>query len=142
AFALLFVAMMTVAAKKFDRYALPIFPALDILAAAGLLWIVDCRLQIADWLDRKSTIKNLQSTIGWVVVVLALAINLAWYHPYELAYYNQLLGGGPVAARLIPVGWGEGLEQAGAYIEAQPDGAERPVATWYRPALKPYISAP
>ncbi len=62
-------------------------------------------------------------------------------HPYELAYYNPLLGGGPAAARLIPVGWGEGLEQAGAYITAQPDGNAQTVATWYRPALKPYISA-
>jgi hypothetical protein len=52
------------------------------------------------------------------------------------------LGGGQAAAHAIPVGWGEGLEQAGAFITAQPDGAERPVATWYRPALKPYISAP
>jgi len=78
----------------------------------------------------------------WLAVTLVLGLNLAWYHPYELAYYNPVLGGGPVAARLIPVGWGEGLEDAGAFITAQPDGAERPVATWYRPALKPYISAP
>jgi hypothetical protein len=68
-------------------------------------------------------------------------VNQAWYHPYELAYYNPLLGGGPGAARLIPVGWGEGLELAGAYIMAQPDGATQTVATWYRPSLKPYISS-
>jgi hypothetical protein len=153
-FAALFSAMIGIAAKKFDRYALPIFPALDIIAAAGLFWLWDwLRRPMAmlgtsaategppyrgRWLVRGSGF----AMLVWLAVTLVLGLNLAWYHPYELAYYNPVLGGGPAAARLIPVGWGEGLEQAGAFIAAQPDGAERPVATWYRPALKPYISAP
>jgi hypothetical protein len=141
-FVALFSTMIGLAAKKFDRYALPIFPVLDIIAAAGLIWILDFRSQIFDVRDTQSKIKNLKSTIGWALVILVLATNLISYHPYELAYYNPVLGGGPAAARMIPVGWGEGLELAGAFIAAQPDGAERPVATWYRPALKPYISAP
>jgi 4-amino-4-deoxy-L-arabinose transferase-like glycosyltransferase len=140
-FALLFALMITLAAKKFDRYALPIFPILDILAAAGLIRILDVRYWMLDWLG-KSNILHPTSNRVWLFVILVLAANLAWFHPYELAYYNPLLGGGPAAARLIPVGWGEGLEQAGAFIAAQPGGAKRPVATWYRPALKPYIEAP
>jgi hypothetical protein len=146
-FVALFSAMMTIAAKKFDRYALPIFPALDIIAAAGLIWLWNRlhrrkRLIAAPAPTKEPPSRSGWVVLGWMVVVLALGLNLAWYHPYELAYYNPLLGGGATAARSIPVGWGEGLEQAGAFITAQPDGAERPVATWYRPALKPYISAP
>src|SRR5205823_242882 len=78
----------------------------------------------------------------WIAVVLALAANLAWYYPYAIAYYNPLLGGGPVAAQLIPIGWGEGYEQAGAYITAQPDGQDRPVAAWFEPVLRPYVKQP
>jgi len=151
-FVLLFTLMMSVPAKKFDRYILPIFPPLDIIAAAGLIWLWD-GLRRRTTNDRRTGTINRAGTSIYhartslyrartLVVVLVLAANLAWYHPYELAYYNPLLGGGPIAARLLPVGWGEGLEQAGAYIQAQPDGADRPVATWYRPALKPYVSAP
>jgi hypothetical protein len=43
--------------------------------------------------------------------------------PYALAYYNPLAGGGPVAERAILVGWGEGLDQVAAYLNAQPDAA-------------------
>jgi 4-amino-4-deoxy-L-arabinose transferase-like glycosyltransferase len=138
AFVLLFVLMMSVPAKKFDRYALPIFPALDILAASGLLWLWDGLRRIKTKNKEQRTDRRVGSLLCSLFFVL-VGVNLAWYHPYELAYYNPLLGGGPAAARLIPVGWGEGLELAGAYITAQPDGAEQTVATWYRPALKPYI---
>jgi len=155
AFVLLFVLMMSVPAKKFDRYALPIFPAIDILAAAGLMWLwgglrrpptTDHRppttvaMEGPPYRARGAVLGSWFSVLGWGAIGAMLAINLAWYHPYELAYYNPLLGGGPAAAQLIPVGWGEGLELAGAYITAQPDGAEQTVATWYRPALKPYIT--
>jgi Dolichyl-phosphate-mannose-protein mannosyltransferase len=149
-FVVLFSTMMSIAAKKFDRYALPIFPALDVIAAAGLVWLWD-RLHYLRTKNKglplsaakgQRTHRRAGSFVICSLFFVLIASNLAWYHPYELAYYNPLLGGGPAAAQLMPVGWGEGLEQAGAFITAQPDGAERPVATWYRPALKPYISAP
>ncbi|HEY3305696.1 MAG TPA: glycosyltransferase family 39 protein [Candidatus Binatia bacterium] len=136
-FAVLFAIAISLPPKKFDRYALPIFPALDIIAAVGLASILDFRLPILDFTQSK--IQNLKSKIVWSAVVLLLAANLAWYHPYELAYYNPLLGGGPVAARMIPVGWGEGYEQAGAFIAAQSDGCARPVAAWLDQVLQPYI---
>ena len=141
-FALGFMLMMSIPPKKFDRYVLPIFPALDILAAVGLFWLVDVL--------RQSRTENREPRVGpyplffvlCSLFALLLIANLAWYHPYELAYYNPLLGGGPVAARTIPVGWGEGLELAGRYITAQPDGCDRPVATWFGPVLQPYVCSP
>ena len=48
--------VMVLGPKKFDRYVLPTWPALMVLAAAGLVGI-------ADWLRRQSTIYNRQSAI-------------------------------------------------------------------------------
>jgi hypothetical protein len=127
-FAALFILAISLPLKKFDRYALPIFPALDVIAALGLISIFD---------SLKAKIGN--AKIVSSAVVLLLMANLAWYHPYELAYYNPLLGGGRVAARMIPVGWGEGYEQAGAFVTAQPDGCARPVAAWFDRLLQPYV---
>jgi hypothetical protein len=137
-YVLLFVAAMSVFPKKFNRYIEPVFPALDILAAVGLLGIADCRLQIADWAKRHSTIYNLQSTIGLVVMLAALA-NVAFWHPYEIAAYNQALGGARAGAYAFLTGWGEGLEQAAAWLNAQPDITGVRVATTQPSALQPYM---
>jgi hypothetical protein len=69
-------------------------------------------------------------------------VNLAWYHPYELAYFNQFLGGGEEAQQTIFVGWGEGLEQAAAYIKEQYNGCDLGVASWYELVLVPYTCSP
>ena len=45
--------------------------------------------------------------------------NLAWYHPYALAYYNPLFGGSATAVKTILVGWGEGLDLASQFIRSQ-----------------------
>jgi hypothetical protein len=65
-----------------------------------------------------------------------ITATLLWYHPYEISYYNPLLGGGATAPYIIPVGWGEGYEQAGAFISSQPDGCDRAVATWFIPVFR------
>ncbi len=134
-FVLLFVGVMTVGAKKFDRYVLPIFPSLDILAAAGLVGVEQLLRRWARRDARPVSRRSLGLLYG--LVACALAANLAWYHPYELAYYNQALGG-TVAAKTIPVGWGEGYEQVGAYLSTQHAGCDRPIAAWFGEALVPY----
>ncbi|MCG8351318.1 MAG: glycosyltransferase family 39 protein, partial [Chloroflexales bacterium] len=139
-FAIFFVAVMSTQPKKFDRYALPVFPSLVTLAAAGLAWVGDlARRQVMRGAQTK---QRAQIVFGWGLIGAILATNVAWYHPYQLAYYNQLLGGSATAVRTIPVGWGEGFEQAGAFINAQPDGADLPVASWFEPVLQPYVNAP
>jgi hypothetical protein len=136
-FALLFAGMMTLPPKKFDRYVLPIVPALTILAAIGLVHARDWAIRFS-----KSKIQNPKSKILLPLVILVLGANLAWYHPYELAYYSPLLGGAQAAARTIPIGWGEGFEQVGDYISAQTDGADYPVTSWFAPSLQPFVRAP
>jgi hypothetical protein len=128
---LLVVGVLSLPPKKFDRYLLPAFPALCMLAAAGWVWLL-ARLRLPQRL----------APLAWGALLLAQAATLWWYHPYYLAYYNPLLGGGPVAAETIPVGWGEGLAQAGAYIRAQHNGCDRPVASWFEPVLEPFVCTP
>lgn len=154
-FAILFVVMVTIPAKKFDRYALPAVPSLCILAAAGWAWLWQlCTIALRNAFAVPSTLRSVDQrefthtqpsyqvaakAFGWFVLMSLLTVNLMFYHPYEISYYNPLLGGGAAAAQRIPVGWGEGLDLAGDYILSQPDGREHTIATWYRPALKPYI---
>jgi hypothetical protein len=139
-FVLLFLAMMSVPPKKFDRYALPVFPALCVFAAWGLGRLRMEHRELGQPLAALFfSILNAQFFIHTLAVAAAFA-TLLWFHPYELAYYNPLLGGGGAAVRTIVVGWGEGYEQVGAYLAQQPDGCERPVASGYEQLLRLYYS--
>ncbi len=138
-FVLLFVVVLSLSPKKFDRYVLPIFPALAIVAAAGGVWMWQWLRPLLSARPRCACAMPALLAAGGVGL---LAGNLLWYHPYELAYYNPLLGGGPAAVRVLPVGWGEGLGQAGRYISARTNGCDYPVATYYQPALEPFLCSP
>ncbi|MCR4408062.1 MAG: glycosyltransferase family 39 protein [Anaerolineae bacterium] len=112
-FALLFIAFMTSPVKKFDRYLMPIFPALDLVAATGLVGG-------AEWLSHRWRLGLL--VVLATAVVLQAVIGLP-YAPYFLAYENPLLGGPKGAAKILPVGWGEGLDRAAVYLNGL-EGAE------------------
>ena len=125
--------IITIAPKKFDRYALPIFPALDILAGIGLY-------RFTTLVSRGLTFTRRNGTfLIWLPLIIGLLLNLSWYHPYQIAYYNPLLGGGKTAEQAILVGWGEGVEFAGDYITDQPNSCSQAVIAWVSFLLKPYI---
>ncbi|MCC7105995.1 MAG: glycosyltransferase family 39 protein [Chloroflexi bacterium] len=122
AFILLFMLMMTSAPKKFDRYILPTFPSVELLAAAGI-WLTVTRLA------RGRSARILPAVallVGIVQIWPALAV-----FPYYLSYYNPLLGGGPRAAKNIVVGWGEGIEQVTSYLNAKPDSDRLTISGFY-----------
>ncbi|GAC1649674.1 MAG: hypothetical protein NVS4B8_23420 [Herpetosiphon sp.] len=136
-FVLAFAGIMSAFPKKFDRYVLPVVPAIGVLAAVGLL-------SLLDWLPRWLPLFGGKGHLrgGWLPWALTLGLfvsTLVWYQPYELAYYNPLLGGGPVAAKTVPVGWGEGLDEAGAFIAAQGTGCDVPVASPFQAVLARYV---
>jgi 4-amino-4-deoxy-L-arabinose transferase-like glycosyltransferase len=131
-FACGFVLFLSLAGKKLDRYLLPAFPALDLLAGLGL-WTLGT--WIAPYLARSGLGPRAQRVaVGLAVAVLVVgqSIPLAMVAPYALAYYNPLVGGGPAAARVLLIGWGEGLDQVAAYLNAQP-GADRQLIAIYFP---------
>jgi hypothetical protein len=126
AYSLGFLLLMTLGAKKFDRYVLPIFPALGVLAALGIAaayrWLRDAMTATAG--TAPSTMFPWQGTAAALVVVLAVWPAATTY-PYFLSYYNPLLGGGPAAQRTVMVGNGEGLDQVAAWLNDRPGAADQ-----------------
>ena len=112
----LFTLMMTLSPKKLDRYLLPAYPLLDLLAALGLGW----------------SLRQLpRPGMRWVLVGalgLGQALLVAGVQPYPLSFFNPLLGGIGLARQVMIVGWGEGTDQVAAALN-QESGAERQVAT-------------
>jgi 4-amino-4-deoxy-L-arabinose transferase-like glycosyltransferase len=135
AFVLIFVLAMTLFPKKFNRYIVPAFPALDILAAAGLVGA-------AAWLLGKW--KRQGRARRWagpaLLVLLTLPVlALAHAHPYYLTYFNPLLGGGPAGARTFVVGWGEGYDQAAAWLNQRRDITGVVTVSAMTPTLQPFL---
>jgi hypothetical protein len=141
---LLWTLVMTLGPKKFDRYTLPTWPALLVLAAAGYGgWMRLAR----GWASRMG--KRLPARVagaGYGVLIAAIlaleGYGLARYHPYYLSYYNPLVGGGAAAQRTLLIGWGEGMDQIGAYLSGRPDIGYGPVLTALPRTLQPFVPVP
>jgi hypothetical protein len=70
--------------------------------------------------------------------VIVLQLGLLWSaEPYPIAFYNPLVGGTQAAERTMMLGWGEGLDQAARYLNAQPDSDRLVASTLYHHALRP-----
>lgn len=145
AYGLLFSLFMTTGAKKFDRYLLPVFPALDIIAAAGLVWLADLAIRLRVPGSRFQVLGSRFSVLGarfsWAIglAVLLQAAFVLSYHPYYLAYYNPLLGGGAQAVKAIFVGWGEGMDQVAGYLNQKEEADQLRVAAWVQPGFAPFF---
>ncbi len=122
-FAVLYLVGMSLGAKKFDRYILPIFPALDFVAAVGIVGLGRLLLGFRTRVDR---------VLAYSVVIVAIAGQLAsslLVAPYYLQYFNPLVGGTAGGERMLLLGWGEGLDQAADFILSQPNGKHAVVHT-------------
>ncbi len=130
---ILFTAAMSVFPKKFNRYLVPVFPALDILAAFALAYAANrlTRLPTRFW--------RLAGRGVLVGIAAATVINAAWYHPYGIAYFNQLLGGPQAGADTFVVGWGEGYEQVADYLNRQPDSTGVVTVSRWGSSLNAYL---
>ncbi|MFQ5576434.1 MAG: hypothetical protein ACE5G8_05525, partial [Anaerolineae bacterium] len=116
AFALSYIVFMSLGALKYDRYLLPVFPALNALAGFGL-W----RGALA--LSRLTKAKNraMMAAAAMLPLLLAQAAVCRNVHPYYYAYYNPWLGGIRQAQNMVWVGHGEGIERVAAYLDAKPE---------------------
>lgn len=124
----LFVAVFglatTLSAKKFDRYLLPVFPVLNILAAYGWYHLL-ARLGGARVASQRGPLM-----LGFIGAMVVSQFMLIWPNrPYYLAYYNPLTGGTRAASNQILVGWGEGLDMAARYLNDKPDADQLLVAS-------------
>lgn len=146
-YVLLFTLVVSVGTKKADRYLLPVYPILDIVAAVGLCLLVE---RVASGSRACSDVQSCSPEVGlpgimmgrgssWVLaLILALqaGFSLPGY-PYYLSYYNPLAGGARFAPRIVPVGWGEGLDQAARYLDLKEDAADLRVASEFGEGFAP-----
>jgi len=127
-FIALFYLLMTIGEKKIERYILPVFPYIDILAAMGICLFYSF---IARWIRGIGNRKYggiLTGNRGYGVLIIlvvvlqaALIIPIA---PYYLSYSNPIVLGGPQHSQEhILIGWGEGQDLAAAYLNNK-TGAE------------------
>lgn len=135
-FVLSLLAFGELSPKKQDRYLLVLFPFLDLLAAWGLVWLGEWVIAWSNC-SRRFTMWGMSGL--WVVLITLHAYPVVTHYPYYLAYFNPLMGGLPRAVETTLVGWGEGMEQVAAYLNAQPDAAEAYVAAVPVQTLLPYF---
>jgi len=130
-FALVFIVAMTIPAKKFDRYILPVFLALDVIAAVGWMALVQIpwRLDAPSWLRRLRAISPTAALLS--IAFLLHGFYTLLTYPYYLTYFNPLAGGSRAAPNVLFVGWGEGLDEAARWLNTQPDSENFRIAAWY-----------
>jgi 4-amino-4-deoxy-L-arabinose transferase-like glycosyltransferase len=136
AFIIFIILFSNASPKKLDRYVMAVIPPLVFFAALGFV-------KVEQWCLRPSAPSPLCPPIllrallaGTVALQLLFTILAA---PYYLTYYNPLLGGVKQAAMQVPVGWGEGLEQAATYLNNLPDAEFLTVSSWYSDMFHPYF---
>ncbi|HEY85447.1 MAG TPA: hypothetical protein G4N96_10095 [Chloroflexi bacterium] len=134
----IFSAMLTLGDKRDGRYLLPIYFALSILAAFGLK-------SLYGFLNRRLPLnikfgKRRLNVYLSVFPILLLATSLG-YLPYYLSYQNPLISGSKIAPQLVKVGWGEGMKEAAAWIEQQPQTTDAlKVSTSLSQTFLPFFS--
>ncbi len=142
AFVALWTLVMTLGPKKFDRYTLPTWPALLALAGAGWkFWLWELP-ELWRGLDRLPAAGPAARGLVLALLVISEGAALRQYHPYYLSYYSPLLGGGAAAQRALLIGWGEGMDQVGAYLSARPDIQYGPVVSVLPRTLQPFVPVP
>ncbi|MFH1354157.1 MAG: glycosyltransferase family 39 protein [bacterium] len=138
AYIFFFVVMMTLGAKKGDRYILPVFLAIDVLAAVGVFYASRIISNFPSLRPARAGFRRARqfsNTVLGTLVVLYLGFTVYSYHPYAIAYSNPFFPDN-LSQEL---GWGEGLEQVGAWLNVNdPDAV---VASWYPEELGAYTTA-
>jgi hypothetical protein len=135
AFVLFFTVMVSLAAKKGDRYLLPVYPVADVLAAWALLALVR-------GVAAASRARGRGWRIGYgAALALVLGPSVLWLGlaPHYGAYFNPLVGGGPAASRTFAFGQGEGLDLAAGYLNDKENSAELLVISFYPQQFRYYF---
>ena len=128
--ALLFTLFMSLGSTKFDRFLLPIFPLIDMLAALGLYEL--SKVISSQW--GKST-----KALALLTLIVQAGFALP-QHPYFLSFYNPLVGGPAQAPQVLFIGWGEAFEQAAEYLNEKENATELKVAAQYPASFGPYFA--
>lgn len=126
-FAVLFAIQMSFGAKKFDRYLIPSFLPLDLLAGVGWACLAGWGWQRA----ASSPVVRYALIAGLFLVIGLQAFLVVRSHPYYINYFNPIMGGSTHAPQVMMIGWGEGLDQAARYLNTFPDAEKTRVMSYY-----------
>ena len=159
---LLFTLFISFGSTKFDRFLLPVFPLVDILAALGLYELakaISARLsssQLSCGVEALAGEFRLKAPLQVIpcgllrlgkslrtLAFLALIVQAGFalpQHPYFLSFYDPLAGGPALAPRVLFIGWGEAFEQAARYLNGKENAAELKVAAQYPASFGPYFA--
>jgi 4-amino-4-deoxy-L-arabinose transferase-like glycosyltransferase len=123
--AVIYCVGISLAAKKFDRYALPVIPALTLIAVLSWFRLVS---------KRGKHTRQVAS-----ILLAAQFLYLLSVVPYPLAAYNPILGGAKTAEKVLTIGWGEAISAAGHWLASRPNAASQRVIGGSAPSLAPYF---
>lgn len=129
-YALGYLILITLAAKKADRYALPALAVGPIIAGLFLA-------QMWPRIERRLTFvrrwRGVLIAVGGIGVV-SMPLLLS---PYAIAYSNPLF---PNIRPLTQQGWGEGLEQAATWLNERPGAEQMYIASWYPSVMRTFFT--
>ncbi len=147
-FVLLFTIFMTASDKRSPRYILPIFPLLAIIAAWGWLQLGSkvAGSRGAGEQGSRGAEKGVSRFMFYapylafvIILIFSALVILLPYAPYYFTYFNPLLGGSYTAPHLVKIGWGEGLDQVGRFLQREGDARDSRVGTAYASTVAPYF---
>jgi hypothetical protein len=121
--AVIYGVMMSAGTLKRDWYILPAFPALDIVAAAGLVW-----LGRQSWKLLKRRAARIPPRAAWTAGILTLVVAqivvILPSAPYYYTYWNPAVLGSRWAATAVVLWWDVELSASADYLNTKP-GAEK-----------------
>ena len=129
-----YLAGMSLSAKQGDRYLVPIYPMLDVLAALSLTALLN-------WIGQRWQVLAGQRRqfVAALIPILLMAVLWLPLAPYYGAYFNPMVGGGRAAVWAFPFGQGEGLDMVAEYLNQKEDAGRLRVASFYPEELQAYF---
>lgn len=130
-YAIGYLALITLAAKKADRYALPALVVFPVLAGAGLVVV---------WIVVREKIKFLESKKRryalMLFIIFSLLLQPISWAPYAISYNSNLFNVRPLTQQ----GWGEGLDAAARWMNSSPLVDRLTIASWYPGVMRTYFN--
>ncbi len=125
-FLIVYTLFLTFASKTSDKYYIPVYPVLDLIAGLGVYACVD-------WIGKikPSAGKKIFPYLALSAIILVQIVGTMQTYPYYSVYFNPLLGGSRKAGEVLSVGSGEGLDLAAEYLNNKPDAENLKAMSWY-----------
>lgn len=122
--------------SKVDRFLLLVFPILNIVSALGLAALIQLIIPKIITTHTAHPVPRTTQYAFLFTIALILALQLSITlpaHPYYFTYWNPWAGGGRTAMDILPLGSGEGIDEAMDFLNHRPNAAESSVvcgASW------------